>query len=59
MNAWLGTARIWASPAAFGSATAGGLLSALVADGVWDVLSWAALAAPAGVCVLGVYLAFR
>ena len=59
MNARLGTARIWAPPAAFGIATAGGLLSALVADGVWDVLSWVALAAPAGVCVLGVYRAFR
>ena len=44
MNARLGMARIWAPPAAFGSATAGGLLSALVADGVWDVLSWPALA---------------
>ena len=59
MNAGLGTARIWASPAAVGSVTAGGLLSALVADGVGDVLSWAALASPAGVCVLGVYCAFR
>ena len=48
MNARLGTARIWAPPTAFGIMTAGGLLSALVADGVWDVLSWAALAAPAG-----------
>lgn len=59
MNARLGTARIWGPPAAFGIATAGCLLSALVADGVWDVLSWAALAAPASVCVLGVYRAFR
>ncbi len=47
MNARLCRGRIWAPPAAFG------LLSALVADGVEDGLSWAALAAPAGVCVLG------
>lgn len=35
------------------------ILSALVADGVWDALSWVALAAPVGVCVLGVHRAFR
>lgn len=48
-----------AAPAAFGSANAVGLLSALVADGVWDALSWAALAAPVGVCVSGLHRAFR
>lgn len=59
MNDRLGTTRIWLPPAAFGSASAVGLLSALVADGVWDALSWVALAAPVGVCVLGLYRAFR
>ena len=59
MNTRLDTARIWAPPAAVGSVTAGGLLSALVADGAGDVLSWAALAAPVGICVLGMYRAFR
>lgn len=59
MNTWLGTARIWAPPAAVGSVTAVGLLSALVADGVGDVLSWVALDVPVGGCVLGLYLAFR
>lgn len=39
--------------------TAGGLLSALVADGAWNMLSWAALAALVGICVLGGYRAFR
>lgn len=47
------------APAAVGSVTAVGLLSALVADGAWDVLSWATLAAPGGISVLGVYRAFR
>lgn len=59
MNLRLSTARIWALPAAVGSMTAVGLLSSLVADGAGDVLSWAALAAPVGICVLGVYRAFR
>lgn len=48
MNDRLGTMWIWLPPAAFGSASAVGLLSALVADGVWDALSWVALAAPVG-----------
>ena len=59
MSAGLGRARIWLPPVAFWSATAVGLLSALVADGVWDALSWVALAAPVGVCALGLYRAFR
>ena len=59
MSAGLGRARIWLPPAAFGSASAVGLLSALVADGAWDALSWVALAAPVGVCTLGLYRAFK
>lgn len=33
-------------PVALGLLTAGGLLSALVGDGIWDALSWALLAVP-------------
>lgn len=33
-------------PLVLGLLTAGGLLSALVGDGVWDLLSWALLAVP-------------
>ena len=58
MSAGLGKAQIWLPPAAFGNASAVGLLS-LVVDGVWDALSWVALAAPVGVCALGLYRAFR
>lgn len=59
MSAGRGRARIWLLPAAFWIASAVGLFSALVADGVWDALSWVALAAPVGVCVLGLHRAFR
>jgi hypothetical protein len=34
---------VFALPALIGAITVFGLLSALVADGVWDVLSWLAL----------------
>jgi hypothetical protein len=38
--------RMWGAPIAFAVATAAGLLSALLGDGVWDWLSMAALGAP-------------
>lgn len=38
--------KIFKWPIVLGLLTVGGLLSALVADGVWDVLSWALLAVP-------------
>ncbi|BCN36778.1 hypothetical protein HF896_00700 [Alicycliphilus denitrificans] len=40
-------AEIFRVPILLGLATAVGLVSALVGDGVWDALSWLALAAPA------------
>lgn len=40
-------AEIFRVPLLLGLATAVGLVSALVGDGVWDALSWLALAAPA------------
>lgn len=39
-------ANIFAIPALVGVASLGGLLFALVGDGVWDALSWAALVLP-------------
>jgi len=38
--------RVWLAPASLGLLTAVGLVSALLADGLADVLSWAALSAP-------------
>jgi hypothetical protein len=38
--------RLWGMPLLIAVISLGGLLSALVGDGIWDVLSWAALALP-------------
>ena len=43
---------LWRWPVVLGVATAFGLVSALVGDGVWDALSWLALGAPVAVGVL-------
>jgi hypothetical protein len=43
--------RVFRVPAAIALATAVGLVSALVADGVWDALSWLALGGAAAVGV--------
>jgi hypothetical protein len=46
----------WRAPIALGVLTASGLLSALVSDGIGDVWSWLALAAPLAVatyCIWG------
>jgi hypothetical protein len=43
--------QVFAMPALIATITAVGLLSALVADGVWDVLSWLALGSAVGVAV--------
>ena len=41
------TARqIWSAPIVLGIVITVGLVSALLADGVWDVISWVALAVP-------------
>jgi hypothetical protein len=39
-------ARIFLAPAIMALIVAGGLLSALLGDGIWDALSWVALLAP-------------
>jgi len=45
-------AQIFAIPALIGIASLGGLVFALVGDGAWDALSWAALALPVALFVL-------
>ena len=42
---------IWTWPVVLAVVTAVGLLSALLADGIWDVLSWVTLVIPVGVCL--------
>lgn len=49
------TSRIWTAPAALGLASVVGLVAALLADGIGDVVSWLALAAP--VAVIGWHVA--
>jgi hypothetical protein len=39
-------AQIFTIPTLIGTASLGGLVFALVGDGAWDALSWAALALP-------------
>jgi hypothetical protein len=41
---------IWRRPALLALLSLFGLIAALLADGVWDLLSWAALAVPVAVC---------
>jgi hypothetical protein len=41
--------QIWGAPVALGVITIVGLLSALLGDGVWDLVSVIALAVPIGV----------
>ena len=41
--------RIWLAPLVIAFFTAGGLLAALLGDGVWNVLSWIALAIPVAI----------
>lgn len=49
MNARMSTSQIWGIPVVIGTLSAIGLLSALLGDGIWDALSWLALAAPVAV----------
>lgn len=49
------TRQIWAAPMVLGIVSAIGLMSALLGDGMWDLLSWILLAAP--VLVIGWCLA--
>lgn len=44
-----GSARVFGVPALLAAVSGFGLLSALIGDGPWDALSWAALAVPLAV----------
>jgi hypothetical protein len=55
VNATLTKTQIWGAPILFGIVSVVGLVSALLADGSWDVLSWLALAAPVAVCIRGLW----
>lgn len=46
------TAQIFAAPLAIGAVTALGLTTALLGDGLWDWMSWIALALPVVVAVV-------
>jgi hypothetical protein len=47
---------IFLIPAIIAAVSCGGLISALVGDDIWDVLSWLTLSVPVAVCV---WYAFR
>jgi hypothetical protein len=47
----LSKSQIWRLPLALGFVSAVGLVAALLADGIGDVVSWMALAAPVAVAV--------
>jgi len=51
--------RVFRWPAGLALLTLGGLLSALLGDGLWDALGWAALAPALGLCLRGLWLASR
>jgi hypothetical protein len=38
--------RLWGMPLWIAAVSIGGLLAALVGDGIWDILSWIALLLP-------------
>ena len=50
MSHILSRRQIWGPPVLLGVLSLVGLVAALVADGVGDALSWAALALPVAVC---------
>ena len=43
--------RVWVAPSSMGLITVMGLICALLGDGVWDMLSWVALAIPVALCI--------
>lgn len=48
MKAWMQST--WAIPIALAVLSAIGLVSALLADGPWDAVSWVGLGVPVAVC---------
>lgn len=50
MSARLSNYRIWRAPLIIGVLSTAGLVSALLADGWWDVASWLLLIVPVLIC---------
>lgn len=51
MSAWRALAGpIWRGPTLLALLSLFGLVAALLADGLWDLLSWMALGVPVAVC---------
>lgn len=51
MSAWRALAGpVWRGPALLALLSLFGLVAALLADGLWDLLSWMALGVPVAVC---------
>lgn len=44
--------RVWLAPCWLAAISIGGLVSALIADHIWDYLSWIMLATPAVIAIL-------
>ena len=59
MNNALMPRQIWGAPVAIGLVSLIGLVAALLADGLGDVVSWIALAVPVIVCVRALWLPTR
>jgi len=51
--------RLWGAPIALGALSAVGLITALLDDGIGDVLSWVTLAVPVAVIVWYLRPSFR
>jgi hypothetical protein len=49
--------RVWPVPIALGILTSIGLVAALVADGIWDAVSWIGLGVPLAVVLWFVWIA--
>jgi len=51
MSKQLSKTHIWRFPVTIGLLCMVGLLAALIADGMWDALSWVTLAMPVLICL--------
>jgi hypothetical protein len=51
MSAPLTVSQIWGMPVLLGAISLVGLFSALLGDGIWDVVSWGALGLPSTMIV--------
>lgn len=59
MSKVLSRKQVWAAPFAIGLVSLVGLVAALLADGLGDVISWAALAVPTALSFWGLWFAGR